>query len=330
MLGLGANLLEALLGADRGHRGPQVTCQAGHRAAFVGYRPKTIDTVMGPIRIDRAYYRCPTCKSGVVPRDRDLGVSATSTSPGLSAMCTRAGAALPFAQAAAMIADLAGITVATKRVERVAEASGQALETAIRERAEAIGTGALTIAATPDPPDMLYLAIDGTGVPMVPAACQGRPGKGPDGRARTREVKLAAVFTQTHTDEQGHPVRDEDSTSYLATFADASAFAPLVKAEAIRRGAEHVRQLVVLGDGAAWIWNLATKILPAATQIVDIYHARQHVHDIADAVAFMLIDRDQWLTERLAELDAGNIEALIAAAEALPPSRPRPSNGTRP
>lgn len=318
MLGLGANVLETLLGADRGHRGPDLTCPAGHRTTFVGYRPKTIDTVLGPVRVERAYYHCAVCKSGVVPRDADLGVTGGSTSPGLAAMCARAGAALPFAQASDMIAALAGIEVATKRVERVAESTGRATEAASAARAEAIVGGRVQVLAPPDLPDMLYLAIDGTGVPTIPAATADRAGKGPDGRARTREVKLAAVFTQTKTDDDGRPVRDEDSTSYLTGFADANAFAPMVKAEAIRRGAAHVRQVVVLGDGAAWIWNLATKILPAATQIVDLYHAREHVHEILDAVAFMLTDRDEWLAARLGELDAGNAEAIVAAAEALP------------
>jgi hypothetical protein len=209
------------------------------------------------------------------------------------------------------------VEVNTKRVERSAEATAAAAQAAIAARAEAINSRAL-LPLPPTPcPDMLYLAVDGTGVPMVPAATEGRPGKGPDGRARTREVKLAALFTQTDTDEEGRPVREEDSTTYLATFATAAEFGPLLKAEAVRRGAEHVRQLVILGDGAPWIWNLADKLLPAATQIVDLYHARQHVHDIADAVAFM-VDRDAWLAERLAELDAGDVEALIAAAEELP------------
>jgi hypothetical protein len=319
MLGLGAGVLQALLGADRGHRGPDVACPAGHRTAFVGYRPKTIDTVLGPVRIERAYYHCATCGTGVVPRDGDLAVAGTSTSPGLTAMIARAGAALPFAAASALLADLAGIAVATKRVERVAETTGQALAAALTARAEAIRTGAISVLPPPGPrPDILYLAVDGTGVPMIPAATAGRVGKGPDGRARTREVKLAALFTQTRTDSEGRPVRDPDSTTYLATFADAAAFAPLLKAEATRRGAEHVRQLVVLGDGAAWIWKLAEKVLPAATQIVDLYHAREHVHAIAEAVSFMLTDKEEWLAERLDELDNGHVEELIAAAAALP------------
>ena len=169
-----------------------------------------------------------------------------------------------------------------------------------------------------DAPDKLYIAIDGTGVPMVPAATTGRAAKAPDGRARTREVKLAALFTQTRLDEQGRPMRDPDSTSYLASFAPAEQFATLVHAEARRRGADDIRQLVVLGDGAPWIWNLATANWPEATPIVDIYHAREHLHDLAAALAPALGDQHpHWLTARLADLDAGDIETLVAETTRL-------------
>ena len=97
---------------------------------------------------------------------------------------------------------------------------------------------------------MLYVAIDGTGVPMVTAETEGRDGKGEDGRAHTREVKLCCAFTQTTTDEDGRPVRDPRSSSYLATFAPAAQFGTLMAAEARRRGVGHVRQLIILGDGA--------------------------------------------------------------------------------
>ena len=167
-------------------------------------------------------------------------------------------------------------------------------------------------------PDKLYIAIDGTGVPMVPAAVGGRAGKSADGRARTREVKLACLFTQTRLDEQGRPVRDPDSTSYVGSFAPAEQFATLVHAEARRRGADHIRQLVVLGDGAPWIWNLATAILPEATPIVDIYHAREHLHDLAAALAPALGDQHpHWLAARLADLDAGDIETLVTETTRL-------------
>jgi hypothetical protein len=172
-------------------------------------------------------------------------------------------------------------------------------------------------------PDKLYLAIDGTGVPMVPAAVADRAGQAPDGRARTREVKLAALFTQTTVDTDGRPVRDPDSTSYLASFAPAAQFATQVAAEARRRGADDIRQLVVLGDGAPWIWNLATAILPEATPIVDVYHAREHLHALAAGLAPVLGDtHPKWLAARLAELDAGDIETLVTETKRLHPQLP--------
>ena len=87
-------------------------------------------------------------------------------------------------------------------------------------------------------------------------------------------------FTQDEIDEDGYPVRDRASSSYIATFEPAAVFGDLVKAEGIRRGADHVRQLTILGDGAAWIWNIATAKFPEATQIVDLFHAREHLHTL--------------------------------------------------
>jgi hypothetical protein len=103
------------------------------------------------------------------------------------------------------------------------------------------------------------------------------------------------------------------------TFAPSDQFTTLVHAEARRRGAAHIRQLVVLGDGAAWIWKLATTILPEATQIVDLYHAREHLHALAAQLAPTLgADHPTWLADRLADLDAGDIETLVKATTDIP------------
>ena len=92
-----------------------------------------------------------------------------------------------------------------------------------------------------------------------------------------------------------------------------------MEAEGIRRGAGHVRQLTILGDGAAWIWNIATAKFPEATQIVDLFHAREHLHDLARSLEFMLLDRkDEWLAARLEDLDYGDIDGICRAARAYP------------
>jgi hypothetical protein len=319
LLRLGAGVLEDLLAADPGYGGPRVPCGHGHQAELVSCRDRNVDTVLGPVAIRRSWYHCGQCHHGLAPRDEQLGIAGQSMSPGLRKMTARAAAAVPFAAAARLVGELAGIMLTGRRAGRRAEADGNAAAAVIEAGAGAVAAGKLAPLRPGGPlPDKLYLAIDGTGVPMTAAETEGRAGKGEDGRARTREAKMAAAFTQTRLDEDGYPVRDPESSSYLATFAPAPEFGILMVAEARRRGAGHVRQLTILGDGAPWIWNLGTQYFPAATQIVDMFHAREHVHDLANLAGRLLAGhRDDWLAERLAELDEGDIPALIAAGQAL-------------
>jgi len=319
MLKLGGGSLERLLGADPGYRGPRADCGAGHQAEFISGRDKASDTVLGPVTLTRAWYHCAPCKHGLAPRDAELGITGTSMSPGLTAMNDQAAAAMPFAKAAGLLENLAGVHLTAKRAERAAEASGAAMAAADRDRAAAI-TARRLVPLPPAPlPDKLYAAIDGTGVPVTSKETAGRHGKGEDARARTREVKLAVFFTQDKLDANGYPLRDPGSSSYIATFEPAAAFADLVEAEGIRRGARHVRQLTILGDGAAWIWGIATAKFPEATQIVDLYHAREHLHDLARLLEFMLLDRkEEWLAARLQVLDHGDIDGICTAARVYP------------
>jgi hypothetical protein len=320
LIRLGAGMLEDLLAADPGYRGPRTGCGAGHQADFASRRDKKVDTVLGPVTIRRSWYHCAACRHGFAPRDAELGIAGQGMSPGLRKMTARAAAAVPFAAAARLVGELAGITLSGKRAGRRAEADGNAAAARISAGAQAAAAGRLAVLPPAGPlPDMLYVAIDGTGVPMVAAETEGRPGKAEDGRAHTREVKMAVMFTQTCPGGENRPVRDPASSSYLATFAPAAEFGILMAAEARRRGAGHVRQLTTLGDGAAWIWNLAARHFPEATQIVDLYHAREHLHELARLLEFMLGDRKQdWLDARLAELDAGDIPAICAAARVFP------------
>ncbi|MFZ0044829.1 MAG: ISKra4 family transposase [Streptosporangiaceae bacterium] len=310
LLRLGGAMLGEVLSADRGHRGPRIPCGNGHEACFAGYRGKSFDTVLGLVTVTRAWYHCAACGHGLAPRDAELGVTGTSMSPGLAAMNDLAAAAGPFAGAARLLKDLGGVRLTARRVERAAEASGAAVAAAARK----------LVPLPPSPlPDKLYAAIDGTGVPMTGRETAGREGKGQDGRARTREVKLGVFFTQDELDKDGYPVRDRASTSVIATFEPAPVFADLVKAEGIRRGADHVRQLTILGDGAAWIWGIASARFPEATQIVDLFHAREHLHDLARKLEFMLLDsKDEWLAARLEDLDYGHIDGIVAATRKYP------------
>jgi hypothetical protein len=316
----GARLLQAVLDdEDDGYAGPAAECPASHRAVYAGSRPKTVTTVLGPVRVTRAWYHCATCKHGFAPRDQQLGIGDGSLSPGLSEMIALAGAEVSFARAAVLLAGLAGLTVSARTIERSAEASGAAARSAAAEEAAAIRERRIRPLPPREPvPDMLYVEVDGTGVPVRASETEGRQGKAEDSKAGTREVKLARLFTVSRLDDDGRPVMDAGSSTYVATFDGKDALAGLVKAEYLRRGGEHFRQVVAIGDGAAWIWSMAGDLYPHATHIVDIYHAREHLHDLAAHLAFITPDPPGWLAGRLGELDDGDIEAIIGAARAYP------------
>jgi hypothetical protein len=234
-------------------------------------------------------------------------------------MAALAGAEVSFARAAGLLAGLAGVGLSPRTVERSAEATGAAARTAAGAEAAAITARVIVPLPPPAPvPDMLYVEVDGTGVPVRASETEGRAGKGEDGKAGTREVKLARLFTVSRLDAGGRPVMDPGSSSYTFTFDGKDALADLVKAEYLRRGGDHFRQVVALGDGAAWIWGMAGELYPHATHIVDIYHAREHLHDLASHLAFITPDPAAWLEDRNAELDAGDIQAIITAARQYP------------
>jgi hypothetical protein len=315
----GARLLEAVLADGTGYRGPRAGCGCGWPADYAGCRPKTISTVLGPVTISRAWYHCGQCRHGFAPRDQQLGVAGTPLSPGLAEMIALAGAEVPFATAAGLLASLAGVTVPARTVQRSAEASGAAARAAAAAEAAAIRARTIVPLPPREPvPDMLYVEVDGTGVPVRASETEGRQGKDGDARAGTREVKLARLFTVSGMNDDDRPVMDPGSSSYAFTFDGKDALAGLVEAEYARRGGEHFRQVVALGDGAAWIWTMAGALYPHATHIVDIYHAREHLHDLAAHLAFITPDPAQWLAGRLDDLDAGNIEAIITAARQYP------------
>src|SRR5229473_533196 len=155
------------------------------------------------------------CAAGFCPRDAALGVQGASLSPGVTRMVGQVGAMVSFEEGHELLRELAGVDVATKHVERAAEALGR--EIARDERC----------VVEPPPPDepvapTLYLGLDGTGVPMRPSELEGRPGKQPDGSAKTREVKLCTVWSAEGRDEEGTPVRDAGSVTYSAAIESAA------------------------------------------------------------------------------------------------------------
>ena len=321
---VGGVLVEHLLNADHGgHCGPRIPCGHGHQAEFIDYRTKDVHTILGDVELRRAYYHCGECpedtEHGVIPKDQELGVVGTSFSPGLRRLMARVGAQEAFAMARQNLAELAGVVVPTKAVERVSEAVGVAAEAANDAERAALRTGTLQ---PPPATHRLYIEMDGTGVPAVPKDTQGRTGKAADGTAKTREAKLGCVFTQFHCDAEGWPVRDPASTTYVGAIESAEQFGPRLHAEAVRRGLTPATTVIVLGDGAPWIWNRADAHFPGAVQIVDLYHAREHLEAVGRlAFGGGSAAGTAWVAARRDELDDGAVDVISAEIRKLPAAR---------
>jgi hypothetical protein len=298
------------------HVGPTLPCTCGEPARYAGRHDKTFESVLGPLTLSRAYYHCAPCAAGFYPRDHALGLQDASLSPGVLRMVGRVGAMVSFEEGHELLDELAGVNVPTKHVERTAEALGR--EIAEDER---------RVVEPPAPHEALaptlYLGMDGTGVPVRKEELVGRTGKQADGSAKTREVKLVTVWSAEGRDEEGTPVRDEGSITYSAAIESAaqkdtdeapSEFAARVEREATRRGFTRAARRAVLGDGAKWIWNLASEQYPDAIQIVDRFHAKQHLSDVAKSIYGPASDLGkQWAHQRHDELDAGDIAAVLTA-----------------
>lgn len=320
MLQIAARAVEHRLNADRSdYVGPTFPCLCRKMARYAGRRAKTFQTALGEMTLKRAYYHCGACQSGFCPRDRALGMEGSTLSPAVTRMVGLAAVMVSFKEAEELMRDLAGVPVGAKAVERTAEALGREI---------AADEETVVEASVPCAPTM-YLGMDGTGVPLRASELLGRPGKQPDGSSKTREVKLVTVWSAEGRDEQGTPVRDAGSVTYSAaiesaanddTDKDVSEFAKRVDREARRRGFDRASRRAVLGDGAIWIWNVANELFPGSVQIVDRYHAKEHLSDVAKAIYGADSDRaKEWARQRHQRLDEGKLDAVLAAVRVHAP-----------
>ena len=293
-----------------------LSCRCGSKAHYVGRRWKVFITALGELNLSRAYYHCEDCRSGFCPRDRQLGVADSSVSAAVMRMVGLSAAQLSFARSSELLRELAALRLNAKRVERVAEQLGEEIA---RDEADVIEVEASDA-------DKMYIGIDGTGIPVRPSETAGRKGKQADGSASTREVKLVSVWTAQKTDEEDNPVTDEGSVSYSAAIESAagsdrdpspSVFAQRVEREARRRDVYRPgRRPVVIGDGAAWIWNLSNELFMNPIEILDLYHVKEKMW----AVAKVIFGREselaaQWAKNRCDELDEGDLDGVVAALE---------------
>jgi hypothetical protein len=323
MFRAGAAALTKLLQLPAPAAGQQtLPCSCGHQAHYRELRSKPVLTAVGQVEVSRPYYLCSHCHNGQFPADIELDVENTEFSPGVRRMQAIVGQDAPFDRGRQQMELLAGLEVTTKAVERNAEAIGADIAGRQQQEIDRAIQLDLPLVVGESVP-VLYVEIDGTGVPVVKAETEGRKGKVDGQPAHTREAKLGCVFTQTRCDPEGYPLRDPDSTTYAGAIETAEQFGKRIYLEAWKRGWNHAEKKVVLGDGAEWIWNIAQQHFPGAIQIVDIYHARQHLWELARK----LYPNDEaqqkrWIMIHQHHLDEGRIEKLVGALRSIQSPHP--------
>jgi hypothetical protein len=295
-----------------------IPCPCGHQARYRELRSRPLLTVLGEVELSRPWYLCPHCHNGQFPVDRQLDIEHRDCSPGVRRMQALVGQESPFDHGREQMKTLAGLEVTAKSVERTAEAIGADIaQREHKEIAKIVQLDLPIIVGEPIP--ILYVQMDGTGVPVVKKETDGRKGKTDGQPAHTREAKLGCVFTQTTWDNEGYAIRDPDSTTYTGAIETAEEFGKRIYREAWNRGWSRAQNRVIMGDGAEWIWNQADLHFPGAVQIVDLYHARQHLWDLARTLhPNDSANQQAWMKihqKRL--LDRGKIEQLVLSIRSI-------------
>jgi len=295
-----------------------IPCPCGQQALYRELRSKTVLTAVGKVEVSRPYYLCPNCHEGQFPADQELDIVRTEFSPSVRRMQALVGPDASFDYGREKMKLLAGLEVTTKSVERVAESIGEGIARQDQPEMDRAVQLDLPIAVGEAVP-ILYVRMDGTGIPVVKKETQGRKGKLDGLPAHTSEAKLGCVFTQTKGDQQGYAIRDPDSTPYTGAIENAAQFGKRLYVEAWKRGWSRAQKKVVPGDGAEWIWNLAKEHFPGAIEIVDLFHARQHLWDLARLLhpndtkrrnAWIGLHQKHWL-------DKGKIAKLVASLRSI-------------
>lgn len=288
-------------GADERQRPPRrlcPRCSQGCRAER--WRPRQVRTGVGEMAFRRTVYACPRCHHRWAAADQTLGLAPRQQrSARVAAWEAQLGALTTFREASALLADLAGLTVGSETLRTHAEAQGAALEDAQQRQMAHVAAEQEPLPTTAEPaPGQLVVETDGV---FIRYRC--RPGCCVGG---WHETKLGIVGGWVGARPKGAVLH---RPSYVAARADVETFAPRLVAEAARRGALDVvkweqppgtdrrlrgvlgpslarlRSVVVLGDGAAWIWGSVAPLLGAERiEIVDWFHGAEHLWDLAKAV----------------------------------------------
>jgi hypothetical protein len=290
----------------------RVLCECGGEAAYVRQRDATLRTILGKVSYRRAYYLCPACGRGQHPLDERLGLRPNAMSGELERLAGMMGVERPFEQGSRLLEEMTLLSLSDHSLDKAAQAYGE--EQIKREaewEAQAYAMDAvLDQKRTVKPPRRLYGAIDGGRVHI----------RGEEGveDALWRELKVGAWFV-TRAQPPAKPgdewsIRAEN-IHYYADLCEAETFSRLVWSTGFQHHAQLAEELIILGDGARWIWDLVDGHYPHAIQIVDWFHACEYLEPVAKVAFRHKAQRQAWIIQTKTALWKGLLDEVITACQ---------------
>ena len=275
-------------------------------------------TMFGVVRCRRAYYLCTHCHQGHYPLDMELGLRPNALSAEVERLVAMVGVQMPFAKGRDVFEELTLISLSDQSLDKASQAYGRESQQCEDEQyADAVDSQSLLQRERYQPrPLRLYGAIDGGQVHIRGAAGEDHP---------WRELKVGSWFTakgQPPKTPKGKWTIKAQDISYYADIAPAEEFGKIVWATGVQQNAHQALELIFLGDGARWIWDLVTHHFPNAVQIVDWFHACEYLAPVAKVAFASPQQRSDWIEQVKTHLWQGELDAVIACcAQYVNPQR---------
>jgi len=307
----------------------EIACTCGGTMKYQRMRPATVISVFGKVRYERSYYAGCSCKQGKAPLDERFGLEPGAVTAGLAALLALAGIEFSFDEspkwlAAYLLFDVSENTVRSE-TEQMGALQAEQEQTLVKQSQDEAYLQARQRHPGRVPP-RLYGSMDAAKVRIEPRP---RKGKVPETHEDWRDMKVLCWYevepvppAQRSSRQRKQVEREQvalraKNMRYFCDITEADNFGKLVWATGCSVNADLSPELVFLGDGAVWIWKLVTQYYANAIQIVDWYHAEEHLEGVAMAAFTVLSKRTPWLEEVTLALWDGQVEDVIMACKAL-------------
>lgn len=295
-------------------RPPKQACSCGAPVRYKGEQSRQIVTRNGVLTLKRACYYCGVCKKIWAPADKSLGLDAGSTSVQVREWSAYLCALLPFAQAATTLELLTHVGISAATMERISLSVGKSLRTKQKEEAQKHHLDHLP--ASQIKPRRLYISMDGVFAPLRDE--WSKDGSQGPLSCRYGECKVGVVYEPLQ-DGQGRDKKVR-TRAYVSTFENVETFGPLLGTLAHQNGHHLAKEVVVLADGAAWIWQVAAKQFTGAVQIIDFFHACEHLANVAESQFGKATEEGEaWLHARKEDLKQNRVNTVLDEIRAWKP-----------